>query len=114
MDTIKRTRKFYSGQRIVIDDFCIDRCCDKPDAFMPIPNLPKYGISAENVPLRREATFIGYIVDWKEEFVNGKFTAYCYKVRLDRKQRNFILPISQQEFWTTENSYARRIRKADN
>ena len=29
----------------------------------------------------------------------------------DREQRNFILPISQQEFWTTEDSYAPKTQK---
>jgi len=114
MDTVKQKRKFYSGQRVVIDDLIIDRHCDKPDAFMPIPDVPKHGVYAENVPLRRTASFKGYIIDWKEEFVNGIFTVYCYKVCLDCEQRNVIIPISQREFWTTEDSYARRIRKADN
>ncbi len=112
MDAIKRKRKFYAGQRVVIDDFCIDRHCDQPDAFMPIPDRPKFGVYAENVPLRLEASFTGYIVDWKEEIVNGIFTAYCYRVRLDCEQGDVTIPISQREFWTTEDSYARRIRKA--
>ena len=112
MGVLKPKQKFYVGQQVVVDDYCIDRLCATPDLFMSIPELPKFNVHAENVPLRREATFTGYIVDQKEKFVNRRFTGYCYKVRLDREQKYFSLPLSQQEFWTTEDSYARRIRKA--
>ncbi len=79
---------------------------------LSIPELPKFGVHAENVPLRRERTYSGYIVDLKERFVNRRFAEYCYKVRLDAEQKSSVIPIFQREFWTTEDSYARRIRKA--
>jgi len=112
MGALKPKQKFYVGQQIVVDDYCIDRLCATPDVFMSIPELQKFGVHAENVPLRREATFTGYIVDQKEKFVNRGFAEHCYKVRLDAEQKSGIIPISQREFWTTEDSYARRIRKA--
>ncbi|MBS3123534.1 hypothetical protein J4437_02770 [Candidatus Woesearchaeota archaeon] len=111
MRSSTRNPKFYIGQRIVIDDFVIDRKSTKPDAFMPIPDLPKFGIYAEKVPLRRIATFTGYINDCKEKFVNEVFSEYCYRIYLDAKQKDITLPIPQRYFWTTEDSYGRRIRK---
>lgn len=103
--------KFYVGQRIVVDDYCIDRLCTTPDLWMLIPELPKYGVHSEQVPLRKESSHRGYVVDWREKQVNGRFAYYSYKVRLNRKQENTSIFPFQQEFWTTENSYARRIRK---
>lgn len=102
---------FYVGQRIVVDDYCIDRVCTTPDLWMRIPELPRYSLKAEKVPLRRETSFIGYILDQREKTVNGRFAYYFYRVRLDHEQQNLTLPPDQQEFWTTEKSYARRIRK---
>ena len=67
-------RKFYVGQRIIIDDFHIDRHMDKPDFFMPIPDFPNHNIIAESVPLRRNSSFTGSIVDCKDTFVNGMFS----------------------------------------
>ena len=49
-------RKFYVGQKIVIDDLIIDRLCAKPDMFMSIPELKKQ-ISLKILKLIRSMSF---------------------------------------------------------
>lgn len=58
---MKKSPRFHYGEHVAIDYYVVDMKCAIPDAYIHIPDLPKYNVRGESVPLCKTGIQTGFV-----------------------------------------------------